>query len=421
MPQVASDIDLVLRLGILALGAFRLRQILRLEIAERVDASDEGLRSPYVAAFFLGLRRSMLRSLLDLDHLPVVGHKQHQRVILLRLFPAHIVRHDEHIEQLQIHRSLTTCRSHPAVSDFGGLRVIVERHDGREVRLRCDIHNDLREAALALERELDLLLAKFHNTGFHRGQKFLAVEPVEVLEVPIENQLHTSVALNNDAISRVPVHRSTLQSGAPPSSFFADEPLNFILVQSQSCRAHNHIGELLIQSAGRLTRTDRGAVALVNSSAQLQCGLRQFSGFLCQPCQKLTAAKQSVYFRKLTAPVFESLFDTYLRANYLADNLYPKAALDILRFVGMVIISELNFQSQIPRRDESIHNGGDAAEPVVGVPADCEVLPALPQNVAQLVQRARVALGEERVLCKLLVKPGLELLNIHLMSSFFGQ
>jgi len=52
MPQVASDIDLVLRLGILALGAFRLRQILRLEIAERVDASDEGLRSPYVAAFF---------------------------------------------------------------------------------------------------------------------------------------------------------------------------------------------------------------------------------------------------------------------------------------------------------------------------------------------------------------------------------
>ena len=62
---MASDVDLVLGLGVLPFGLFRLRQGVSIELSQRVESPDERLHPPRLVTFLLGLGWPMLDALLE--------------------------------------------------------------------------------------------------------------------------------------------------------------------------------------------------------------------------------------------------------------------------------------------------------------------------------------------------------------------
>ena len=152
----------------------------------------------------------MLNTLLDLDHLAVVGHEQHQRMVLQRLFLRRLIIPEHEIERQPFW--LYQLRRDPAVGNIHLLRDVVEDDRRRYIRLDRGINRNLHHTARVLERKLNLLLTQLYHTGFHRRKERLTVKPVLVLIVPVENHLHASIALDNDAVSGLAIHHSVLLS-----------------------------------------------------------------------------------------------------------------------------------------------------------------------------------------------------------------
>ena len=152
----------------------------------------------------------MLNTLLDLDHFAIVGHEQHQRVVLQRLFLRRLIVPEHEIERQPLW--LRQLRGYPAVGNVHLLREVVENYGRRNVRLNRGINRNLHHTAHVLEGELNLLLTQLYHTGFHRRKERLTVKPVLVLIVPVENHLHASIALDNDAVSGLAIHHSVLLS-----------------------------------------------------------------------------------------------------------------------------------------------------------------------------------------------------------------
>ena len=71
--QVASDVDLMVGLGVAALSLFGLYQRRAVEVSHGVNAANERLPHLCRALFLLVLGGAALNSLLNFDLLPVVG------------------------------------------------------------------------------------------------------------------------------------------------------------------------------------------------------------------------------------------------------------------------------------------------------------------------------------------------------------